>query len=142
VKTRNLLILAFACGLAILIAGAVKIFQVATDTPTVDLLALGESGQAGDMTVVVSSVDASGEVILVNVGMRGVDGADAAAGWRLRADGTVHEPVALPAGAGTPCSTTSIDTDLNCVLAFPQADTVQAVAYLRAGTQLQWAPTG
>jgi hypothetical protein len=140
VKTRNLLILAFACGLAILVAGGIKLFQVATDTPEVDLLAYGEYGTAGDMVVVVSAVDTSGELTLVHVSMRGVDGADALAGWRLRADGRVHEPIALPAGSGTPCSTTTVDTDVNCVVAFPAADTLQAVAYLRAGAQLQWAP--
>jgi hypothetical protein len=140
VKTRNLLILAFACGLAILVAGGIKIFQVATDAQEVDLLAYGEYGQAGDMFVVVSSVDPSGELTLVHVSMRGVDGADALAGWRLRADGQVREPVPLPVGAGTPCSTTTVDTDLNCVVAFPHAETLQAVVYLRAGAQLQWAP--
>lgn len=139
-KTRNLLILAFACGLAILVAGGIKLFQVANDTPEVNLLAYGEYSQAGDMHVVVSAVDTTGELTLVHVSMRGVDGADALAGWRLRADGKVREPVALPAGAGTPCSTTSVDTDLNCVVAFPRADTLQAVVYLRAGDQLQWAP--
>jgi hypothetical protein len=141
VKTRNLLILAFACGLAILVAGSVKLFQVATDTPEVNLLAYGDYSKAGDMSVVVSSVDASGDLTLAHVSMRGVDGADALAGWRLRADGKVHQPVPLPAGAGTPCSTTTVDTDLNCVVAFPHADTLQAVVYLRAGAQLQWAPT-
>lgn len=139
-KTRNLLILAFACGLAILVAGGVKIFQVASDKPEVNLLAYGEFSRAGDMFVVVSSVDTTGELTLVHVAMRGVDGADAQAGWRLRADGEVHEPVPLPVGAGTPCSTTTVDTDLNCVIAFPRAETLQAVAYLRADAQLQWAP--
>jgi hypothetical protein len=62
------------------------------------------------------------------------------AGWRLRADGKVREPVPLPAGAGTPCTTTSAATDLDCVVAFPAAETLQAVVYLRAGAQLQWAP--
>jgi hypothetical protein len=140
VKTRNLLILAFACGLAILVAGSIKLFQVASDTPEVNLLAYGEHDTAGAMSVVVSSVDTSGELTLVEVSMRGVDGADALAGWRLRADGKVHEPVPLPVDAGTPCTTTSADTDLNCVVAFPHADTLHAVADLRAGAQLQWAP--
>jgi hypothetical protein len=140
VKTRNLLILAFACGLAILVAGGIKLFQVATDTPEVDLLAYGEYAKAGEMSVVVSAVDTSGELTLVSVAMRGVEGADALAGWRLRADGKVREPVPLPAGSGNPCTTTKADTDLDCVVAFPHADTLQAVVYLRAGAQLQWAP--
>jgi hypothetical protein len=140
VKTRNLLILAFACGLAILVAGGIKLFQVATDAPEVDLLAYGEHSKAGDMSVVVSSVDTTGELTLVHVAMRGVEGADALAGWRLRADGKVREPVPLPVDAGTPCTTTKADTDLDCVVAFPPADTLQAIVYLRAGAQLQWAP--
>lgn len=139
-KTRTLLLLAFACGLAILVAGGIKLFQVAKDAPRVDLLTYGEPGQAGDMHVVVSAVDTSGELTLVHVSMRGVEGADALAGWRLRADGKVREPVALPVDAGTPCTTTMADTDLDCVVAFPHTDTLQAVVYLRAGAQLQWAP--
>lgn len=140
-KTRNLLILAFLCGIAILVAGSVKLFQVASDKPEVNLLALGEASRAGQMSVAVSAVDTSGDLTLVQVSMRGVDGADALAGWRLRADGKVREPVPLPAGAGTPCTTTAADRDLNCVVAFPAADTLQAVVYLRADAQLQWSPT-
>lgn len=138
-KTRTLLILAFCCGVAILLAGSIKLLQVANDKPTVDVLEYGEYGQAGDMVVAVSGVRDGGDVILVDVGMRGVDGADGEVGWRLRADGKVLEPVPLPAGAGQPCGETLIDTDLNCVVAFPHADTVQAVVYLRANVQLQWA---
>jgi len=141
VKTRNLLILAFLCGAAILVAGSIKLFQVASDKPEVNLLAYGEYSTAGAMSVVVSSVDARDDLTLVHVSMRGVDGADALAGWRLRADGKVREPVPLPAGVGTPCTTTTVDTDLNCVVAFPAAETLQAVVYLRANAQLQWAPS-
>lgn len=139
-KTRTLLILAFVCGVAILLAGTVKLVQVATEKPTVDLLQHGEYGQAGDMRVTVSGLERRGDLILVRVGMSGADEPNGQGGWHLRADGDVIDPVSVPAGVGQPCGAISASSELDCVVAFPHADTVQAVVYLRANVQLQWAP--
>jgi hypothetical protein len=77
---------------------------------------------------------------LVDVEMRGVDGADAVEGWRMLV-GEVQTPVSLPEGQGTPCVTTSASNTLSCTIAFPVSDGTRTIVYIRAGEQQQWATT-
>lgn len=139
-STRKLIITALLCGMAILVAGGLKLFLTATDRAEPQVLALGESATLGDMTVRVDAVDVAPGVTLVTVSMQGVDGADAVSGWRLLAGGEVHEPVVVPADAGMPCTTTAATVRTVCLIAFDATEGTRTVAYLRAGTQRQWAP--
>jgi hypothetical protein len=141
-STRKLILLALACGLAILLAGGIKLFQVAGNQPQVAVLALGSATQIGDATVTVHRVDLAADLVLVDVELGGLDGVDAAAGWVMLADGERREPVALPSGRGVPCSVTIGDEPVRCTVAFASADRVQAVAYARGGEQRQWSPVG
>lgn len=162
VKTRTLLLLSVACGLLILLAGGVKLLQVASDDPAVPVLSLGEVATIGDMTVSVSAIDPDGGVVTVLVSMSGVPGESALEGWRLLGDGQVSEPLGGDPSGGsaessndssnefpnefpndTACTRDTVLSDadtLRCSVRFGSVETVQAVAYVRAGEQRQWAP--
>ena len=140
-KTRTLLLLSVACGLIILVAGGVKLLQVATDRTEVPVLSIGDSTRIGDMVVRVESITAVGEGAEARVVRSGVPGELAVDGWRLLGDGEVVEPYTT-VGAGICDARTEVPAsgDVICTVRFPAVDTVQAVAYTRAGEQRQWAP--
>lgn len=140
-KTRTLLLLSVACGLVILVAGGLKLFQVATDRTEVPVLAIGESTRIGDMTVRVDALVVGASGTEARVAMSGVAGATAVDGWRLLGDGEVVEPFTT-AGDGLCDARTEVPTagELECTVRFTSVETIQAVAYTRAGEQRQWAP--
>ena len=138
-STRKLILSAIACALVIILAGGAKIFQMSRDTITVEVFALGTERTLADMTVTVDSISQNAEATIAHVTMVGVEGADAAEGWRLLAGGTVLSPIALPAGTlGVPCATTTVDVVASCDMAFPASEGSVTIAYLRAGLQSQW----
>jgi hypothetical protein len=137
-STRKLILTALLCGIAIMIAGGVKLFQVSSDESEVQVLALGTDAKLGDMTVSVTDIIDSTDALLVSVTMVGVDGDVAQEGWRLLADGQVTEPIELPKGVGVPCGTVSSTAPMSCTIAFVRVDSSPVVAYLRAGEQFQW----
>jgi VCBS repeat-containing protein len=73
-KTRTLILWSLVCGVIILIAGSIKLFQVSSEDATVEFLAFGESVTVSDMVVAVESLDASGASTLVTVTMSGPEG--------------------------------------------------------------------
>ena len=140
-KTRTLLLLSVVSGLIILVAGGVKLLQVATDRTEVPVLSIGDSSRIGDMVVRVESISTAGTGAEVSVVMSGVPGELAVDGWRLLGDGEVVEPYTT-VGDGVCDARTEVPAsgDVVCVVRFPAVETVQAVAYTRAGEQRQWAP--
>ncbi len=135
-STRKLILTALICGLVIMLAGGVKLFQVSQDKVTVEVLALGASQTLSDMTVTVSAVEQLSDETLVTVSMVGVEGADAFEGWRLLAGGEVLAPETNVER----CSPVSATQSTQCVVTFPPSSGSVTVAYLRAGAQSQWAP--
>lgn len=140
-KTRTLLLLSVACGLIILVAGGVKLLQVATDRTEVPVLTLGDSSRIGDMIVRVESISAGATGTEARIVMSGVPGELAVDGWRLLGDGEVVEPFST-VGSGVCDARTEVPEvgDVICLVRFPAVETVQAIAYTRAGEQRQWAP--
>jgi hypothetical protein len=137
-STRKLILTALVCGLAILIAGGVKLIQVADRETTVEVLSFGDSATLGDMTVSVLDISDTAEATFVTVSMVGVDlESGAEDGWRMLADGEVAEPLLVQDQPGA-CAATSAATPVECVVAFGPADTTRTVAYVRAGEQRQW----
>ena len=136
-STRKLILWALVCGVFILGAGSIKLLQTTSEDATVVLLQLGDEATLGEMTVSVDSVRATSDRTLVDVNMRGVDGADAVEGWRMLV-GEVQTPVSLPEGQGTPCVTTSASNTLSCTIAFPVSDGTRTIVYIRTGDQQQW----
>ena len=147
-STRKLILTALLCGLAILIAGGVKLIQVANDETEVQVLALGDEATLGDMTVSVLEIDRRPDATLVTVTMTGVDLAEGAAdGWRLLGDGRVQEPAnengrvqePLATSTANGCTTVMADSPTRCTVQFDPAESAPTVAYVRAGEQRQWA---
>ena len=139
-KTRTLMLLSVFCGLAIIVAGGLKLFLVASDRTEVPVLAVGDDATIGDMVVSVTSVAVGSDGTSVNISMSGVVGAPVVDGWRLLGDGKVVEASGA-VDAGMCGADTTVDADgVECTLRFPAVDAVQAVAYTRAGEQRQWAP--
>lgn len=140
-KTRTLLLLSVASGLIILVAGGLKLLQVATDRTEVPVLSIGDESRIGDMNVRVESITVGTSGTEARVAMSGVPGATAVDGWRLLGDGEVVEPFTT-VGDGICDARTDVPEagEVVCVVRFPSVETVQAVAYTRAGEQRQWAP--
>ena len=65
-RTRTLLLLAVTCGLAILIAGTVQILRLAGQD-TQPILAIGDTGTAGDANVTVTAFEEVDGVTTVTV---------------------------------------------------------------------------
>jgi hypothetical protein len=137
-STRKLILIALLCGLAILIAGGIKLIQVANDEAEVEVLVLGDEATLGDMTVSVLDINRRPDATLVTVTMTGVDLASGAAdGWRLLADGRVQEPAKSSVLNG--CTTVAAASVTRCRVQFDPAESAPTVAYVRAGEQRQWA---
>ena len=146
-STRKLILTALVCGLAILLAGGIKLVQVANDEKRVEVLALGAQATLGDMTVSVLSIDRTPDATLVTVSMVGVELAEgASSGWRMLADGRVSEPLVGSSATEKQspaterdCKAVAVDTETRCVVRFAAAESAPTIAYLRAGEQRQWA---
>ena len=100
-KTRTLLLLAVVCGMAILVAGTVQLLRVAGQKNTTTLVRIGETGRAGDATVVVDGVDVQPDAVTVTVTLGGVDDADGLDGFTMVAAGSTARSTAAPATAFT-----------------------------------------
>lgn len=140
-STRKLILAALLCGVAIMVAGGVKLVLTLSERTEVVVLGFGQEARLGDMTVSVAAVEDVAAYTAVTVSMVGVAGADATEGWRLLAGGTVSAPVSAPrdlVGAAAPCGTTSAEAPVRCTVWFPASDGTRTVAYLRAGMQRQW----
>ncbi|MEY3806848.1 MAG: hypothetical protein RIR69_1660 [Actinomycetota bacterium] len=136
-STRKLILTALICGLAIMLAGGVKLFQVANDSTEVVVHSLGVEQTLSDMTVTVKKVEQSEMATSVTVVMFGVANGDPIEGWRLLANGKVLSPTIMQSEQ---CPPTAVDDVVECVVEFPGSDGSVTVAYLRAGQQSQWAP--
>lgn len=142
-STRKLILTALVCGIAIVLAGGIKLFQVARETTNVTVLGFGDSATLGDMTVSVLGVDSLTDRTVVTVSMSGVDGADALEGWRMLSGGKVSEVTPGPwTNLETPpCAVTTVGAG-KCSLVFGSSTGTVTVAYLRAGEQSQWSNAG
>ena len=112
-KTRTLLLLALACGVAILLAGGVLLVQLAGRDDPEPPAALGEVVQIGDMSVQVDEATERDGVVLVDVTIGGVADEDGAAGFRMIASGRPAPPVE----GEQACGATTVATSA-CVLRF------------------------
>ena len=137
-STRKLILTALVCGLAIMLAGGFKLFQVATDDVEAVVLALGTEQTLGDMVVTVTAVEQRQDGTFVTVSMRGVEGADGLEGWKLLANGKLNDPLS---GTEAPECVTKAAQNVTCVVPFVESvGSSVTVAYQRADAQSQWAP--
>ena len=137
-STRKLILWSLVCGVLILVAGSVKLFQSAESVDvTAELLDRGQETEIAGMTVSVESVEVTADRTLVTVTIGGVEGVDATEGWKLLAGGEASEPVS-GTGDGQWCTTTTVQVQ-RCVVAFPLSSGTPAVFYYREGDNRQWA---
>ena len=141
-STRKLILTALLCGLVIMVAGGIKLFQIAGEEPEVTALALGTGSRVADMTVSADAIDQQETATFVTVTMSGVEAADALEGWRLLAGGEVLSPLRGddPVPGSNICVITRATASTTCVVPFPASTGSVTVAYLRGGAQSQWAP--
>ena len=105
-KTRTLLLLALACGVAIMAAGAVLLVQLSRQADAAPPVPLGVATEVGDMRVVVDEAIERDGVLDVTVTIGGVDDADGASGFRLIASGDAAMPDAGTAAGRCGATTT------------------------------------
>lgn len=114
-KTRTLLLLALACGVAIMAAGAVFLVQLSRQADAAPPVPLGEATEVGDMRVVVDEAVEHDGVLDVTITIGGVDDADGASGFRLIASG--HAAVPEDATSTGQCAGTTIEQQ-RCTIRF------------------------
>jgi hypothetical protein len=133
-KTRTLLILALGCGLAIMLAGAVFLFQLSTQDDLAEPVAIGEQVQVGDMHVTVTNVDETDGVVAVLVEIGGTADDQPADEFRLIASGrgmSVADTTCPPIGTEVVACTVTFDVSL--------ADGVSRVLFYERGEdQARW----
>jgi len=134
-KTRTLMLLALGCGVAIMLAGAVFLFQLATQDELAEPIAVGLATQVGDMSVTVleSQEPGDGELAAV-VEIGGTADSAPADDFRMIASG---RPAPL---VGTTCSPTGAEPQ-TCVVTFDvsAADgSSRVLFYERGDDQARW----
>ena len=132
------LLLALGCGLAIMLAGAVFLFQLAGQDDVAEAVPIGESVQVADLTVTVQAADESDGVLEVGLRVEGVDDPDGAAGFRLIAAGRPIAPTSLDADDA--CGPTSVEASV-CVVRFDVSGadgSSRVLYYLRGEEQARW----
>lgn len=133
-RTRTLLLLAIGCGLVILLAGGIQLLRVGGQEQTATLLAAGEPGKAGDVTVqlVSSSIEDADLVAVVRIG--GIDDPNGLDGFTLVGPGKVL------AVTSSNCNGITVAT-VDCGLSFATTGmqgTSRQLIFQRADDQLRW----
>jgi hypothetical protein len=137
-KTRTLLLLALGCGLAIMLAGAVLLFQLSTSDDVAAPVVIGDQVVVGDMAVVVIDAVEDGGRLTVDVEIGGVDDPDGADAFRLIASGRPLSPVDESADDSCSVTTTSV---AKCTVVFDVggADgSSRVLFYERGDDQARW----
>jgi len=134
-KTRTLMLLALGCGVAIMLAGAVFLFQLATQDELTEPATVGVATRVGDMSVAVIEAQASeAGTLSVAIEIGGTADDAPAEDFRMIASG---RPAPL---VGTTCVPTAA-AQQTCVVSFDvsTADGASRVLfYERGDEQARW----
>lgn len=128
------MLLALGCGMAIMLAGAVFLFQLSSQDDIEEPVTFGEVAEVGDMSVtVVDAVEDAGRLqVLLAIG--GTADGDPTGGFRLIASG---RPVSL---GSTTCPASS-ESLTNCAIEFDVAGAdgdARVLFYERGDEQARW----
>jgi hypothetical protein len=137
-KTRTLLLLALACGVLIMAAGAVLLVQLNRQADAAPPVPVGVAAEVGDMHVVVDGAREHEGVLDVTITIGGVDDADGTSGFRLIASGDAAAPDA--ATAAGQCAATTIQRR-QCTLRFDVAAArgdSRVLVYERGDDRARW----
>ncbi len=149
-STRKLILVALACGLAILIAGSIQLLRIKDNE--VSTLAEGDSTEVATRTVSVLSSEVRDDAVLVVARLTvaptaAVAVSDAVVGWSLVTGGRTEE-VAAQGGDDGPvpsCAGLSVlpGQQADCVLRFPVvAKGATVVTYQLGEDQATWTLAG
>lgn len=133
-KTRTLMLLALGCGVAIMLAGAVFLFQLSTQDAIAEPIPLGEEVAVGDMRVIVLGSSETNGVLRVTITIGGTDDDDPTDEFRLIAS-------ARPVSLGSTSCGPSAGTREDCTIEFDVSgiDGVSRVLfYERGDEQARW----
>jgi hypothetical protein len=119
-KTRTLMLLALACGVAIMAAGAAFLIQLSSQDEAEQPTPIGDEVIVGDMRVIVGGSEEREGVLAVALTIGGVDDPDGTAGFMLIASGRAARPGAASVDDGTAESDCGVITvePRNCVVRF------------------------
>lgn len=137
-RTRTLLLLAVACGLAILLAGSIQLLRLTGDGAGSDDLGVGDRAVAGDLRVTVERAAESDGVMRIALRLSGVDDPGGLDGFRLVVPGAALVPLA-PADAGEGACVALTVAEQRCTLVFETVATEGSarVLLLRRGEDQQ-----
>jgi len=138
VKTRTLLLLSVACGLAILVAGTVMLLRLGGQSASVPLLAVGEQADVGDASITVDGVTIGDDSVVVDLTWGGVDDVAALDDLRLVVPG--HRVAPLEDGAPDACAGLT-EVERSCAVTFDTSGLAVAGPVLvveRAGEKARW----
>ena len=138
-RTRTLLLLAVSCGLAILLAGGLLLFNLSKQQPLAPPLAVGATGSAGDATVTVEDVVTTDSALVVTVTLAGVDDPEGLDGFSLVAPNSRIAPAADDT-VDTSCTGFTV-AEVTCTLSFPTGrltGTDRQLLLIRAEDQVRW----
>jgi hypothetical protein len=142
VRTRTLLLLAVACGLAILAAGVALLWRIGNEQDTTAAREPGEAVDVGDLTIVVEEYEETSDQAVVTIEVGGVDDADGAAGFRLVVPGEALEPASTaPPDGGPPRCEATAEAATRCVLLFDVGrveGSSRVLLYRRGDEQVRW----
>src|SRR5690349_11510820 len=137
-KTRTLLLLALACGVAIMAAGAVLLIQLNRQADAAPPVPLGEATDVGDMRVVVEGSAEHDGLLEVTVMIGGVEDADGSEGFRVIASGHAAQPER--SGADGECGATTTEVE-RCTVRFDVSDAggdSRVLFYERGDDRARW----
>lgn len=135
-RTRTLLLLAVSCGLAILVAGTIQLLRLAGQE-TETILAVGDTGAAGDARVRVDGYSEVDGVATVTVTLSGVDDPDGLEGFTLVGPGATVAPNQRGDEA---CAGFTVEP-VSCTLTFGVAEVQEGdrlLVFHRAAESARW----
>jgi hypothetical protein len=134
VRTRTLLLLAVACGLAILAAGVVQLLRIAGEDEPAPAAQIGEPVRVGDLTVTVDGYSERDDRAVVDLSLGGVDDPEGTDDFRLVVPGSSLAP------NGDECGGTTV-APRTCSLTFDLGGTEgssRVLIYRRGDQRARW----
>lgn len=141
-RTRTLLLLSVGAALAILLAGGVFLFQLSSETATVERAEIGESVGVGDVAVIVVGAETADGVLSVDVEVGGIDDTAGVDSFVLLTGDRRLDPITAPSPGR--CVDLTVEAQ-RCRIDFDvsSADGSNRVLVLRRGDeQRNWVLTG
>jgi hypothetical protein len=142
VSTRKLIVVALACGLAILVAGGIQLFRISgARDRTVDVLDEGQTATVGGVTLAVESSARDGAEIVAEVRFAPEEGRTTfgADHFQLLVGGELSPPASGVAGPGDcPAMLVVEEAGLRCKLRFPARDGTASLGFGLGGEQRTW----